>query len=145
MFHLQPFHPIIIPINLCQISTKCMPLLVKMLQWPLFNTSMLWGQVPTTSLHQVFSTLSMPVPLYTSLPSGIPSSIKPYQFFKIYYKCQFLIKMLPDFSSKKMNSCNALLLILSSASTTWHYNFCIYILLLSTIQFLGNCSMSSFL
>lgn len=122
-----------------------MPLLVKMRQWPFFNTFMLLGQVPTTSLHQVFSTLPMSVPLYTYLPSGIPPSIKPCQFFKIYYKCQFLLKMLPDFSSKKLNSCNTLLLIFFSAFTAQHCNFCIYFLLLSTIQFLRSCNMSSLL
>lgn len=116
-----------------------MLLLVKMPQRALFNTFTLWSQVPSTSLHQIFSTLLISVPLYTSSLSGIPSSRKPYQFFTTYDKYQFLLKMFPDSSNKKLNSCNTLLLILFSTSTALHYHFCIcflslYYTILETLQ-----------
>lgn len=123
MFHLQSFHSIIIPIKPCQISMKCMSLLDKMLQRPLFNTFMLWGQVRITSLHQVFSTLLISAPLYTSPLCGITSSIKSYQFFKTHDKYQFLLKIFLDSSSKKLNSRNTLLLTLFSTSTAQRLQF----------------------
>lgn len=114
MFHLQSFHSIIIPIKPCQISMRCKSLLDKMLQRPLLNTFMLCGQVPTTSLHQVFSTLLISAPLYTCPLCGITFSIKYYQFFKTYDEYQFLPKIFLDSSSKKLNSRNTLLLTLFS-------------------------------
>lgn len=82
--------------------------------------------------------------VYTSPLLGISSSIKLYSFFKTYGKCQLLLKVFPYSSSKKLNSCSTLLLILFSTQHLLPYAIisAYASTLPSIIQFLGICSMS---
>lgn len=86
MFQFSPFHSIIIAIQPCQsnvsgASTKCMPLLVKILWWVLIQHLHALGsiclfQVPISSLTKYF--LHIYSSDYISPLPGILSFIKPY-------------------------------------------------------------------